>query len=114
MRWMLLAAHLQSDTDALRNASVAMTPFLDVPAQSLSWGLCVVTACIMGWIAALAEGRKVGAEVKGEGVPLCSVTAYVLLADDLQTHKLLGGSSERNYKINIKNKFLVPQEDNPK
>lgn len=69
----------------------------------------------MGWIATLAEGRKPGeAEVKSEVVPLCSVPAYVLLADDLQTHGLLKGRSKRNYKINVKNKFLVFQEDNPK
>lgn len=69
----------------------------------------------MGWIGALAEGRKTGgAEVKGEVVTLCSVTAYVLLADDLQTHRLLKGRSKRNHKINVKNKLLVLWEGYPK
>lgn len=78
----------------------------------------------MGWIAALAEGRKAGGtEVKGEVVPLCSrgtvlqcssVTAYVLLADDLQACRLLKGKSKRNYKINVMNKFSAFWEDNPK
>lgn len=45
----------------------------------------------MGWIGALAEGRKTGgAEVKGEVITLCSVTAYVLLADGLQTQAVEG------------------------
>lgn len=94
---MLLAADLQSDIDALRDASVAMTSFLGVPAQSLSWEqVCVelLLVSIMGWIATLAEGGE--AEVKSEVVPLCSVTVYVLLADDLQTHGLLKGRSKRN------------------
>lgn len=65
----------------------------------------LLLAPVVGWIGALAEGRKTGgAEVKGEVVSLCSVTAYVLLK----------GMSKRNHKTNVKNKLLVFWEGYPK